>query len=302
MAYDVPIGRVIMFGGTDLTNGRADAPLLDDTWEYDPSANAWTKLNPTGGVPPARTASCLVYDPSTERVILFGGQGTGAILNDTWAYDPPANTWTDLDPTGDLPAARSAEQMAYDPFEEELIMFGGTSGGSSLLGDLWAYDPLGNTWTNLNPSGSAPAARDACSLVYDPAAEEVILFGGTGASGELSDTWGYNPGDGTWTDLNPSGVPPARHDACMAYDDNTHQIILFGGSERTGSGLNDTWSYDATTNTWTNLHPTGTLPSERALASLAHDDSLDEMILFGGVQERAAGGGAGLHDTWAYTP
>ena len=39
----------------------------------------------------------MVYDSVHQMVILFSGTPT-ALFNDTWAYDPVANTWTDLKP------------------------------------------------------------------------------------------------------------------------------------------------------------------------------------------------------------
>ena len=39
-------------------------------------------------------------------------------------------------------------------------------------------------------------------------------------------------------------------------------MILFGGYGLEDD-LNDTWAYDASTNTWTELHPAGDLPSPR---------------------------------------
>ncbi len=125
MAYDSSDGLVIMFGG-----GNASAPLLfNDTWAYDPAANSWTELNPSGTLPPVRGGQAMAYDPLTQQLIMFGGfdqPGTGLVrFNDTWAYDLAANTWTELKPSGSLPPARALHAMAYDPVTRRMIMFGG---------------------------------------------------------------------------------------------------------------------------------------------------------------------------------
>lgn len=77
--YDSSIGKVTSFGWK-----------YDVTWTYDPVANAWTEFHPAGDIPPQRQLGSLVYDPGTEKVILFGGSyGTGTdeeYFNDTWAY------------------------------------------------------------------------------------------------------------------------------------------------------------------------------------------------------------------------
>ena len=49
----------------------------------------------------------MVYDPVSGKMVLFGGCANVAdpstYLNDTWAYDPAANTWTELQPPRQRP-------------------------------------------------------------------------------------------------------------------------------------------------------------------------------------------------------
>jgi N-acetylneuraminic acid mutarotase len=85
------------------------------------------------------------------------GAGTSSVsvsrpfqyLNDTWEYDPAANTWSELVPEGDLPPVRFHHAMAYDPDRGEMVVFGGWNSHDSALGDCWAYDPSMNTWSRL---------------------------------------------------------------------------------------------------------------------------------------------------------
>ncbi len=89
---------MILFGGFDAS----DTPL-GDTWAYDPVANSWTELHPSGGSPPARIGHSMVYDPVARRVMMFGGSAqAGAAFGDTWAYDAGANSWTELQPKGQV--------------------------------------------------------------------------------------------------------------------------------------------------------------------------------------------------------
>ncbi len=67
------------------------------------ASNVWTNLSPRGTLPSVRAGHLMVYDSATRRVIMFGGFDESASdgylpLNDTWAYDPSANTWTNLTP------------------------------------------------------------------------------------------------------------------------------------------------------------------------------------------------------------
>ncbi len=88
-------------------------------------------------------------------------------LGDIWAYDPAANTWSELKPAGTLPSARANPAMAYDPATHRLIMFGGFDGTETRFGDTWAYDPAANTWSELSPTGTLPPARAGSQMVYD---------------------------------------------------------------------------------------------------------------------------------------
>jgi N-acetylneuraminic acid mutarotase len=80
---------------------------LNDIWAYDSALNTWTNLKPSGTVPPARQNAAMVYDPSTHKIIMFGGVSQGEYLDDLWAYNPLTNLWTQLYPSGALPSARA---------------------------------------------------------------------------------------------------------------------------------------------------------------------------------------------------
>ena len=71
MAYDEATDQIIMFGGYSGPEDRT-GDYHDDTWAYDAKANAWTKLEPSGAVPPARAYHTMAYDPVTQRTIMFG--------------------------------------------------------------------------------------------------------------------------------------------------------------------------------------------------------------------------------------
>src|SRR5439155_6266736 len=93
MTYETRSDRVILFGG------NSNAGLLNDTWAYDFNTNSWTDRAPSVG-PAASYSVGMAYDAQSDRLILFGGCCTslGLPLNDTWADDFNADTWTHVDP------------------------------------------------------------------------------------------------------------------------------------------------------------------------------------------------------------
>jgi hypothetical protein len=149
------------------------------------------------------------------------------------------------------------------------------------------------TWTQLAPSNSPPG-RANFSMAYDPATDQLLLFGGFGSEdgGTLfGDTWSWN--GTTWTELFPDTSPSAREGASMAYDQSTGQLVLFGGGNGGGAFLQDTWLWSGST--WSKApsnSPSGTLPVARDSASMAYDAASGQLLLFGGDDDNA------LSDTW----
>ena len=84
-------------------------------------------------------------------------------------------------------------------------------------------------WTQKEDIGPSP--RYGHAMAYEAARQRVVLFGGSGfggsgSSGLLNDTWGWD--GAAWTQLADMG-PPARRNHAMAYDESRHRLVLFGG-------------------------------------------------------------------------
>jgi len=93
--------------------------------------------------------------------------------------------------------------------------------------------------------------------------------------------------------MNPINSPSARTDHVMVYDSNSMKVILYGGSD-SGGHFEDTWIYDLTTNSWTQMNPLAK-PSKRIGHSMVYDSNSDQVILFGGWNTTHF-----FADTWVY--
>lgn len=92
--YDPGSEQMILFGGERVSS---ESPL-GDTWAYHFKTNTWTELEP-GQSPSQRARHAMVYSSKADRIVLFGGGRSGYQYTDeTWIYDPKANTWTDVTP------------------------------------------------------------------------------------------------------------------------------------------------------------------------------------------------------------
>jgi hypothetical protein len=140
-----------------------------------------------------------------------------------------------------------------------------------------AQPGLAANWKQLSPPNSPPG-RSLFAMVYDPISKKVIAFGGSGATGNLNDTWAF---DGTtWTKINTTGAPSARNGVTLAYDRPTKKLVMFGGYS--GSKyLSDTWTFDGATSTWTQVNmPT---PPPKATGTMLFSDPVTgRAMMFGG--------------------
>src|SRR5689334_18781435 len=89
-----------------------------------------------------------------------------------------------------------------------------------------AQDPL---WTQIAPPGPVPGARLLPSAVIDPAENQLLVYGGSGTSGPLSDVWRFAGGTAPgWSLLSPAGTAPsARFGHSAIYDAAHSQMTVF---------------------------------------------------------------------------
>jgi len=179
MAYDAALGKIVLFGGLELSGG-SEVGRYSDTWTF--NGTTWTQLSPTSN-PSARNGAAMTYDPALSKLVLFGGLpgGSGNDDNDTWTFD--GTTWTQLSPSSS-PSVRQDVGLAWDPTLNTLLLYGGYSNGSgTYYGDEWAFD--GTNW-DQGAAYVSGGPRSVPNLAQDPANGALMLFGGATAS-----TWAW---------------------------------------------------------------------------------------------------------------
>lgn len=138
------------------------------------------------------------------------------------------------------------------------------------------------------PLKSGLPARYFHAMVTDTRRNRVVLFGGVGANGRLSDTWEF---DGTWwRKMQPAQSPPATAYTALGFDEHRGVTVMFGGQTATGA-TDATWEYDGVT--WKE-RTFATKPAARQVHSLTYDPLRQRMLLFGGAN------GLRFGDTWEY--
>jgi len=138
MAYDATRRRIVSIGGYDENS-------LADSWEWD--GKTWTRV--ADGPDVLHTAAA--FDPSTKRILVFGGFHQDGRTAQLWARTESG--WSTLSATG--PEGRAEHRGVYAP-GIGFVIFGGISGqgmsvaerGRAKLNDLWAFDD--GRWTRLD--------------------------------------------------------------------------------------------------------------------------------------------------------
>jgi len=197
---------------------------------------------------------------------------------------------------GESPVGRYGSGAVYDPQLQKTIIFGGGTADASdweVHDDMWVYKSTDNSWNEIVLTNK-PSARAGHAMVYDSLNQKTILFGGwSGNVGLTNDTWIYDSQTGNWTEVFPINAPEIRQSIAMYYDPIFQKIILFGGYRDALPHYNDTWEYNYSNNTWTELNPTNN-PSGRYGSKMVYDPINQRGILFGGRST------AIMDDTWIY--
>ena len=289
-AIDSASHRMIVFGG-DSGNG-----LLNDTWilanaDGRSGQPAWIPVA-TATAPPASYYSQGMYDPSSNRMMLYGGSGTSDVwilTNANGLGSTPAE-WLQLSTTGLQPDVfTSYESQVYDPLRNVMIVYDSTAG----VWTLSHANGLGgaSVWTQLDVPLNGPPARAAFTAVYNPSSNRMIVFGGSDGTTDFNDMWVLTNANGqggapAWIPL-PLGTataPAGREGHTAVYDPASDTMTIFGGIGQPS----DTWSAAHASGltqppVWTLVNPGVPFEDPRTFETAVLDTNSFSMIVFGGI-------------------
>lgn len=199
MAYDSGSDKIVMFGGGITADNEWNGLPLADTWIFDTNRRTWEKASPVES-PPARAWHAMTYDPTLDRVVLWGGALEGEEDPTVWFYDVETDAWSSMD-IEDTPPSRWQHSMAYDPARDEILVFGGIYEQTRNLGGgvtATGVDPTNEVWALAIGRATWEPRRPAPELVYS---------GGVAPIGDRLAVWSfghtmlYDPINDSWTDL-----------------------------------------------------------------------------------------------------
>jgi hypothetical protein len=174
-----------------VTHGFTDRGRFDDTWAFDLETEAWQRIEVTGTVPEPRCLCHSAWDPSTNALLLYGGQSDRAsFLGDMWAMDLTNGLWTALQPAA--PGRRHFYAAASGEAFGRWYVFGGNTPAGP-ANDLWTYDAADDNWSRLEVAGAGarPSPRQSAGITF--ADGHLYLFGGRDGTANRADLWHLSP-------------------------------------------------------------------------------------------------------------
>ena len=288
MVYDTIRKKTIMFGGWQPSAGF----IHPEWWEWDGTAQTWTKHPLTTGQPTPRFNASMVWDSGRNRVVLFGGiDETTGRLQDTWEWD--GASWIDRTPSGTKPSARHGSRMAYDPVQGKTLLYTGntdsdvgtaTATGGTWVDETWEYDGSAatgpGTWTRIAVTGpSSTMWVYPTHLAFDPSTSKMILHW------YWNQMWEYNAATPGWAAV-PTTTPtkvdtaePPYNDTPIVYDANRQKLVFFGGQSGQRRQL---WELNTGDYSWANRSTPVNGPIQRTYPSIAFNSKTGTMLVFGG--------------------
>ena len=186
---------------------------------------------------------------------LFADVGGG-----TWSYDFATGQYSKLSLVhwgyaGYVPPNRLSPGFAGDG--AKAFLFGGRDYDNA----TYKLDFATGAYSIALPqnASTSPPARGQIQnqFVYDSIDNVYVLFGGRcydparcTYNAMLGDTWIYDPVANAWTPITGSVNPSARNQAQMYFDQANGVVVMYGGSDGVNL-LNDLWTFDPKTLTWT---------------------------------------------------
>ena len=256
----------------------------------------WTEFPP-----PARDSHFAVFDSLRGTMLIVGGyDAAGGQGGDVWSIPWDLRVWSNRVSANSVPFAPTGLSFAHDPAQGRLICLRTCENGRF---EAWTCDPFAITpaWRRLHVNGLPPLARAQGSLVFQPEANRLLLFGGVISTTTwpmfLNDLWALDlSGVPRWDSLAYSGTLPSGRSAHAAvYDQRRRTMTIVGGVAERGFLDDFVWQLTfADSLVWSKPAIVGPQPQPRWGHSAAIDPIADALIIFGGY----AGGFAPLQDTW----
>lgn len=229
-------GKAYVVGG--FTFDGIPAPILTETWIYDPAANTWTARAPYPG-----NAGAGAMGFAIGGIGYVGGGSdfdNGTSYSDFYSYDPVLNHWT---ARASLPAPLSTLGGAFTLNGAGHLAGGlrfSSAGFPDITNQHWSYSPAANQWQRR---ADLPTDRAYCGALatggYGYVAEGISSFLPPTPTRDLLR---YDAAANTWTAVPPGQGPAGVGRGVPVFFAVAGSLYLGGGiNPLTDDLLSDFW-------------------------------------------------------------
>eukprot|EP00294_Goniomonas_avonlea_P001002 CAMPEP_0114546554 /NCGR_PEP_ID=MMETSP0114-20121206/3994_1 /TAXON_ID=31324 /ORGANISM="Goniomonas sp, Strain m" /LENGTH=559 /DNA_ID=CAMNT_0001731053 /DNA_START=8 /DNA_END=1687 /DNA_ORIENTATION=+ len=302
----------VIFGG----KGDGNA-ILDDTWLFHLGTKQWQKLSPLLS-PAPRFHGVGAIDAPRNRFLVTLGEGPKRIFySDVWSLDLTSFVWSELQPTGDIPAARygaaggifPGTNFFYVTHGFSKIRYSDTFRLKLVNGSDGEWERVFDGTNSYNPWLPHARCLHGAAMVQP---DDLVMFGGCLSGGSAggpcpsNDAWRFS--QGSWGRVASCPNPRVYTDMAMMPGYPNH-VVMYGGQEKAGQMIAITVDtaeevdvLDYINNGWIRgiagpLTAGGGVPPRRAKHAMVTTDT--GILVFGG--QSLEQGKPLLNDMWHLT-
>ncbi|RIB27440.1 hypothetical protein C2G38_2137826 [Gigaspora rosea] len=194
--------------------------------------------------------------------------------------------YTSLSNLSGIPSIDVAGSSVVGPYNDIILTFGGSYGGSYGYQLIYTFDTKNSTWNSLTTYGILPPIRKGVRPVFSYG--RLYAFGGfnnfNGAyynSLDMLDFRFFN-----WTNITLSNAPSGRDGYVSALLSDGNILYLGGYVSGKTVGLDIVYLYDTNNNLWQNMSTAGTTPESRGYFTSVLNLKKNRLIIYGGESNR----------------
>jgi N-acetylneuraminic acid mutarotase len=223
---------------------------LSTFYKYDPSKDNWSVVaslqDPTDPFRNLGRTGASAFAAAGKGYVVTGEDSAHNSLNDTWCYDPVANSWS---AKADFPGSVRYYAVGFAIGDSGYVGTGVTGDGNTIVGDFYRFDPNNNKWDAI--TSLKDKRKNAVSFVINDSAYVVSGIGSGSTSAYYM--YVYDRSTDTWREKSQ-----IRNATDYSYDDDyttiaRSQAVAFVINNKaylaTGT-VQNTWEYNPVTDRW----------------------------------------------------
>ena len=303
---------IYLFGGWGSTRTN---DLLRCAFNVDtPGVVTWTTLKANGaaGNPTGRSGTGMIYDSVNDRLVIMGGYTGSSYLADVWQYSISSGSFTQLSPTGTMPAGRELHSIGYDATNQRAIIIGGWQGGvSSNRNDViqLSLTSGGEAWTTIrsnDTTNQAILAMSSCAAAVDSSRNVLVVAAMNGYDTTTKYVYACDmdntSGSAPLYSLMVADYMRARDAPASVYNSGRDELLFINGygamdddtTVANGEHVSEIWAYNRAANRWRSAAKGPFVMPQNEGGLAVYDELNDRVIYFGGL----TGAAQKTNDVW----